>query len=64
MLRTRLAASQGAVWESILARSSHELKPLLKYLASELASIADHLEDGEAVRKLFDSANRAKSACK
>ena len=61
---TRLAASPAATWESILASNSHELKPLLKYLASELATIADQLNDPEAVRKLFDEANRAKSSCK
>ena len=51
------------MWESVLASNSHELKPLLKYLASELASFADRLEDPDAVRKLFDEANRAKSSC-
>lgn len=61
---TRLAASSSEMWESILASNSHELKPLLKYLASELAMIADRLEDRDAVRKLFDEANRAKSSCK
>jgi prephenate dehydrogenase len=61
---TRLAASQAAMWESVLASNAHELKPLLKYLASELATMADNLEDRQAVRDLFDAANRAKSACK
>ena len=61
---TRLASSQAAVWESILASNKQELKPLLKYLAQELDSIADFLDDGEAVRKLFNKANRAKDACK
>jgi prephenate dehydrogenase len=59
---TRLAASPAAMWESVLASNSHELKPLIKYLASELASFADRLEDPEAVRKLFDEANRAKAS--
>ena len=61
---TRLASSQADMWQSVLASNSHELKPLLKYLASELASFAEQLDDPEAVRKLFDEANRAKSACK
>jgi prephenate dehydrogenase len=61
---TRLAASPAAVWESVLATNKDELKPLLKYLASELESIADYLDDRTVVRKLFDSANRAKAACK
>jgi prephenate dehydrogenase len=59
---TRLASSSSAMWESVLASNSHELRPLLKYLASELAAFADHLEDREAVRKLFAEANRAKAS--
>ena len=61
---TRLAASPAAIWQSVLASNAHELKPLLKYLASELASFAERLEDPEAVRALFDEANRAKAALK
>jgi prephenate dehydrogenase len=61
---TRLAASPAAMWQSVLASNKGELKPLLKYLASELATFADRLDDPEAVRKLFEEANRAKSACK
>jgi prephenate dehydrogenase len=61
---TRLASSQAAMWESVLASNSQELKPLLKYLASELATIANHLDDRDAIRKLFDEANRAKASCK
>jgi len=58
---TRLASSQAEMWQSVLASNSHELKPLIKYLASELASFADRLEDPAAVRKLFEEANRAKA---
>jgi prephenate dehydrogenase len=61
---TRLAASPASMWESVLGSNSHELRPLLKYLASELASFADHLDDPNAVRALFDEASHAKSACK
>jgi prephenate dehydrogenase len=60
---TRLAASTAATWQSVLASNKDELKPLLKYLASELAAFAERLDDPEAVRKLFDEANRTKSAC-
>ncbi|HYE87285.1 MAG TPA: prephenate dehydrogenase/arogenate dehydrogenase family protein [Vicinamibacterales bacterium] len=60
---TRLAASPAATWQSILATNKDELKPLLKYLASELASIAERLDDREAVRQIFDEANRARAAC-
>lgn len=60
---TRLASSHPDVWKGILATNSQELRPLLKYLASELSSFADRLEDPEAVRALFDEAARAKSSC-
>jgi hypothetical protein len=51
------------MWESVLASNSQELRPLLKYLAAELAVLADRLEDREAIRLLFAEANRAKSSC-
>jgi prephenate dehydrogenase len=60
---TRLAGSDAAVWQSILATNSQELKPLLKRLAAELDTFADRLEDGEAVRTLFAEAAHAKSSC-
>jgi prephenate dehydrogenase len=59
---TRLASSQAEMWQSVLASNSRELKPLMKQMASELASFADRLEDPGAVRALFDEANRAKSS--
>jgi len=60
---TRLASSPADMWQSVLASNSQELKPLLKRLAAEVDAIADRLEDGDAVRKLFDEAVRAKSSC-
>jgi prephenate dehydrogenase len=60
---TRLAASHADMWQGILATNSEELRPLLKYLASELSSFADRLDDPEAVKALFDEAARAKSSC-
>ena len=60
---TRLAASGSEIWQSILATNSAELKPLLKYYATELSLIADRLDDPEAIRKLFDEAARAKASC-
>ncbi len=61
---TRLASSQAATWQSILASNKTELKPLLKYFAGELSAIADRLDDPAAVTKLFDEANHAKSLLK
>lgn len=60
---TRLAASRPEMWQSILATNSAELKPVLKYLASELSALADRLEDPEAIKRLFDDAARAKTSC-
>ena len=60
---TRLAASRPDMWQSILATNSAELKPLLKFYASELLAFADRLEDPEAVKQLFDEAARAKASC-
>ena len=59
---TRLASSRADVWQSVLSSNGQQLKPLIKYLASELASFADRLDDQAAVRELFDEANRAKSS--
>lgn len=60
---TRLAASRPEMWQSILATNSAELKPLLKYYATELSLIADQLDDPDAIKKLFDEAARAKASC-
>ncbi len=60
---TRLAQSHAAMWESVLASNSRELKPLLRVLAAELVTLSDRLDDRDAVRALFDEAARAKSSC-
>ena len=60
---TRLAASRPEMWQGILATNSAELKPLLKYYATELYAFADKLEDPTAVKELFEEAARAKSSC-
>jgi prephenate dehydrogenase len=60
---TRLAASRPEMWQSVLATNSAELKPLLKYYATELSLIADRLDDPEAIKQLFDEAARAKASC-
>ena len=59
---TRLASSRADVWQGVLSSNDPELKPLIKYLASELAAFADRLDDPAAVRGLFDEANHAKSS--
>ena len=60
---TRLAASRPEMWQGILSTNSAELKPLLKYYATELYAFADKLEDPTAVTELFEEAARAKSSC-
>ena len=60
---TRLADSRPEMWQGILATNSAELKPLLKYYATELSLIADRLDDPEAIKQLFEEAARAKAAC-
>jgi prephenate dehydrogenase len=52
------------VWQSILSSNRDEIRPLLKSLASELSSIADALDDREAVASLFERANHARNALK
>lgn len=61
---TRLASSQAEIWQSILSSNGAELKPLMKSLAAELASLADRLDDPAAVKALFDEANHARSSLK
>jgi prephenate dehydrogenase len=60
---TRLAQSHAEMWLSILATNRDALRPLLKQLGAQLDSLADRLDDPEAVKKLFDDARRAKSSC-
>jgi prephenate dehydrogenase len=55
---TRLAASDAAVWESILATNAVEVRPLLLELADKLLQTADELDDVAALRRLFETANR------
>ena len=59
---TRLAASQAAMWEGVLATNADEIGPLLRALADDLQVIAGQLEDPAAVRELFTAANRVKAA--
>jgi prephenate dehydrogenase len=55
---TRLAASTAPLWESVLASNHDELQPLLLRLADELRAIAYQLANPNAVREVFDAANR------
>jgi prephenate dehydrogenase len=55
---TRLALSAPDIWESILATNADAARPLLHTLADELRRVADGLDDGAAVRALFEKAGR------
>jgi prephenate dehydrogenase len=59
---TRLAGSPAALWEGVLAHNADEVAPLLRALAADLAAIAEALDDAEAVRRLFEAANRWKAS--
>jgi prephenate dehydrogenase len=54
---TRLADSSASMWESIFASNETELRPLLLTMAEALRRMADHLDDADTVRRLFDVAN-------
>lgn len=55
---TRLAASSGEMWASVLGTNADALAPLLRDLAGDLDRIASQLDDGHAVRQLFAEAMR------
>jgi prephenate dehydrogenase len=55
---TRLAASSGEMWASVLGTNADALAPLLRDLAGDLDRIAGQLDDGDAVRRLFADAMR------
>jgi prephenate dehydrogenase len=55
---TRLAASPAEMWASVLATNADEVAPLLRELAGDLERLAGHLDDEDAVRRLFADASR------
>lgn len=58
---TRLAASDASTWESVLTANADELAPLVGRLSDALRQIADDLTRAEAVRRLFEAANRSRA---
>jgi prephenate dehydrogenase len=59
---TRLAQSEAAMWESVLATNAAELRPLIVQLADDLRDAAGRLDDGAAMRTLFERANQYRRA--
>jgi prephenate dehydrogenase len=58
---TRLAASDGALWQSIFSSNADELRPLLREMSARLTRLADELDDAAAVRDLFATASRTRA---
>lgn len=57
---TRLAESAGAVWAGVLSTNAAALAPLVRRVAGDLVTAADHLDDPAFVRALFDRARGAR----
>lgn len=57
---TRLAASPAAVWLPVLSANRDLLRPLLEALAERLRDTSAALADPDALRAVFDEANRAR----
>ncbi|HUE87204.1 MAG TPA: prephenate dehydrogenase/arogenate dehydrogenase family protein [Vicinamibacterales bacterium] len=58
---TRLAASDGALWQSILSSNAGELRPLLLEMSARLSRLADELDDAAVIGDLFARARRARA---
>ena len=55
---TRLAASPAGIWQDITATNADRIRPALDALIARLADLRDHLDDADAVERLFEEANR------
>lgn len=54
---TRLASSPADIWRDICATNADEIGAALDALIAELEALRDHLESGEAIDRVFESAN-------
>lgn len=59
---TRLASSPADIWRDICATNADEIGAALEALIEELQAARDHLADGQAVDRIFDSASRWRAA--
>ena len=55
---TRLASSAASMWLPIFAANRDHLAPLVAELARRLADAGGALDDGEAMARVFEAANR------
>lgn len=53
---TRLASSPAAIWRDICASNADEVGKALDILIAELQQLREHLDSGDAVDRIFDSA--------
>jgi prephenate dehydrogenase len=55
---TRLASSPAKLWSEVSASNADEIGPALDELIRVLGELRDDLRNGEAVERIFESANR------
>lgn len=53
---TRLASSPAAIWRDICSSNADELGEALDVLIAELQQLREHLDSGDAIDRIFDSA--------
>lgn len=58
---TRIAASDPALWEQILAQNAAAVAPLVRALASDLAAAAEALERGDGLADLLRRGNQGRA---
>ena len=59
---TRLASSPADIWRDICATNAGEIDAALGTLIAELQAVRNHLADGQAIDRVFDSASRWRAA--
>lgn len=55
---TRLAASPSGIWQDITATNADEIRPALDALIARLTELRNDLDEGDAIERIFDAANR------
>jgi prephenate dehydrogenase len=55
---TRLAASPPGIWQDIAATNADEIRSALDALITRLTELRDDLDEGDAIERIFDAANR------
>jgi prephenate dehydrogenase len=59
---TRLASSPADIWRDICGTNATEIGAALDALIAELQAVREHLADGEAIDRVFESASRWRAA--